>query len=212
VSTTPFDLIAPDYDVLWSTTENGCRQRAEVWREIDALFRRGDLILDLGCGVGDDAVHLGGLGVRVVAMDSSRRMVEIAASRGVVARHVAIEDLADVAGTFDGALSNFGSLNCVRDLDAVARQLARLIRPGSPIALCFLSRFWLEETVQALYRRELRKAFRRWSGHTTWRGLDVYYPSMRRIRRAFDPWFAFSRSTMIGDGDHRLYVFERRAS
>jgi SAM-dependent methyltransferase len=212
VSTTPFDLIAPDYDVLWSTTENGCRQRAEVWREIDSLFRRGDLILDLGCGVGDDAVHLSAKGVRVIAMDSSRPMVDIATSRGVVARHVAIEDLGGITGMFDGALSNFGSLNCVRDLDTAALQLARLLRPGSPIALCFLSRFWLKETFQCLRRRELRKAFRRWSGHTIWRGLDVYYPSAYRIRRAFEPWFTFARSTSIGDGDHRLYVFKRRAA
>lgn len=210
--TTPFDAIAPRYDALWSGTEEGCRQRAEVWGVIEELFRPGGVVLDLGCGTGDDAVHLASRGMRVMGIDSSRAMVEVARSRGVAARQLAIEDLALLDGVFDGALSNFGALNCVEDLEGAARELARLIRPGGKLALCFISRFCWRETVSFLARFEMRRAVRRWRGHARWRGMYVYYPSVRRIRGAFDPCFRLVRRVSIGGGDHALYVLERRQS
>ena len=42
---------------LWSATENGCRQRAQVWAGSNGLFPAWPTILDLGCGTGEDAVH-----------------------------------------------------------------------------------------------------------------------------------------------------------
>jgi ubiquinone/menaquinone biosynthesis C-methylase UbiE len=195
---------------MWTKAENGWRQRSEVWREIDGLFRRGDLILDLGCGTGDDAVHLAASGVRVIGIDSSRPMIEIARKRGVMAHHVAIEQLSILSAPVDGAISNFGALNCVADLAPVARELCRLIRPGRPLVLCLLSRFWLRETTSFLGGLDFRKAFRRWPGRARWRGLEIFYPSSRHIRTTFHPWFRLKRSVSIGGGDHRLYVFERR--
>ncbi len=139
--TAPFDVIAPDYADLWTSTPEGASQRAAVWREIDVLFRANDWILDLGCGPGDDAVHLGRRGVHVVGIDSSEAMVEIANARGVVASRLAIENLHQLHGCFDGAISDFGALNCVSDLRAAARELARLLRPAAPLALCLMGRF-----------------------------------------------------------------------
>ncbi len=81
--TTPFDALAHSYNALWSETARGRDQRTAVWREIDGLFRPGDRVLDLGCGTGDDALHLAGLGVEVFGIDASAQMVEIARSRDV---------------------------------------------------------------------------------------------------------------------------------
>jgi ubiquinone/menaquinone biosynthesis C-methylase UbiE len=209
--TTPFDAIAPQYHRLWSGTDAGKRQRVEVWRELGRLFRAGDVILDLGCGTGDDAVHLRVLGVRVVGIDSSRQMVRIARDRGVDARHLLIEDISALEGPFDGAISNFGALNCVPDLAAVARELGRLVRPEGPIALCFMTRVSLRETAACLLKLQFRKAVRRWSGRATWRGINVFYPRASEIRTAFEPWFRFVRRARIGGGDHALYVFQRRS-
>ena len=200
---TPFDALAPAYGALWSETPRGRGQRASVWREIDGLFRAGDQILDLGCGTGDDALHLAGRGVQVYGIDAAEKMVETARARGVRAQRLAIEDLDRLGGPFEGALSDFGALNCVADLRPVAVQLARLLPPGGPAAICLMTRFCFSDW---------RHAARRWSGKTHWRGIDVYYPTARRIQAAFDPYFGLERRVRIGRGDHRLYIFRRRDS
>ena len=68
-------------------------------------------------------------GMRVRAIDSSSEMVRIARGRGVDATWLAIEELRRLKGVFDGAISNFGPLNCIRSLDRIPRSLARLVRP-----------------------------------------------------------------------------------
>ena len=72
MNATPFDQLAPGYRQAWTDSPTGHRQRAAVWREIDGLFHRGNRVLDLGCGIGDDALHLADLGVSVHGIDSSR--------------------------------------------------------------------------------------------------------------------------------------------
>jgi SAM-dependent methyltransferase len=198
----PFEQIASRYAALWSDAPDGRAQREQVWREVDNLFQPGDRMLDLGCGTGDDAVHLMPRGVKVLGIDSAPGMVEIARTRGVDARHMAIENLASLKGEFDGAISNFGALNCVADLGTISESLAELVRPQGKLALCVMSRFW--------WRGNWRHLVPRWSGHTRWRGMDVYYRSTRSIARTFARHFELQRRVSIGRGDHQLMVFARR--
>jgi len=200
--TSPFQQIAPQYATLWSDTPRGRAQREQVWQVVDQLFHPGDRILDLGCGTGDDAVHLVSNGVNVVGVDSASGMVEIARTRGIDARLLAIEALAVLDGEFDGAISNFGALNCIEDLNEVSEGLAPLLRPRGTLALCVMTRF--------CWRNDLRHIAQRWSGHARWRGIDVYYRSTREIARAFTPHFEMQRRVSIGRGDHQLLVFTRR--
>jgi len=198
----PFEPIAARYGELWSDTPRGRAQREQVWREIDPLFSPGDRVLDLGCGTGDDAVRLMSRGVNVLGVDSAPGMIEIARSRGVEARPMPIEELASLGGSFDGAISNFGALNCVADLGAVSASLAGLVRPRGKLALCVLSRY--------CWRTDWRHLLERWSGHTQWRGIDIYYRNALSIQQAFAPQFRFQRRVSIGRGDHQLFVFARR--
>jgi SAM-dependent methyltransferase len=197
----PFDALAPRYSQLWTDTQRGREQRAAVWREIDGLFRAGDRVLDLGCGTGDDALHLAELGIEVVGIDAAPQMVEIARSRGVNASTLDIQDLYRFEGSFSGAISNFGTLNCIADLGPVAAQLGRFVQPAAPVAICLMGRFCLTDW---------RHAVKRCLGRAQWRGMAVYYPTSRKIRAAFAPWFDFERRVSIGRGDHQLYVFRRR--
>ncbi|MCU1339981.1 MAG: Methyltransferase type 11 [Bryobacterales bacterium] len=200
--TSPFQQIAPQYAALWSDTPRGRSQREQVWRVIDDLFHPGDRILDLGCGTGDDAVHLASRGVSVLGIDTAPGMVEIARTRGVNANQMAIEDIGLLDAHFDGAISNFGALNCVANLDQLSEALAQLVRPQGTLALGVMSRYsW----------SDWRHALPRWSGHTIWRGIHVYYRSARSISRAFSPHFEFQRRVSIGYGDHQLLIFKRRS-
>jgi ubiquinone/menaquinone biosynthesis C-methylase UbiE len=210
--TSPFDAIAPKYDRLWSETDRGQSQRGEVWAEIDVLFPPGSTVLDLGCGTGDDAIHLATLAIQVVGIDSSAEMAAIANARGVDAIEWPIERLSELPRPFDGAISNFGALNCVEDLGAVAWQLYEVLSPGAYAAICLMSRFHPAETARFAAALRFRLATRRWSGHATWRGIDVYYPTSRSVRRSFAPWFESVRQIAIGGGDHTLYIFRRRSA
>jgi SAM-dependent methyltransferase len=205
----PFDAIAPSYAALWTSTPDGQAQRQQVWNQIDEIFRPGAPVLDVGCGTGDDALHLAELEVQVDAVDASERMVEIARSRGVAARVLAIENLSGLEGLYSGALSNFGAFNCVTDLHPVARDLAKLLEPGAPLAVCVMGPFCWRETIHALAALDFARAVRRWRGRAQWRGIEVRYWSERQTRAAFTPYFRVIRRVPIGGGDHQLYVLRR---
>ena len=195
-----FDQLAAQYDERWTNTPAGRSQRSAVWRQIDPLFHSGDNVLDLGCGTGEDAVHLAESGVCVRAIDASSEMVHAARSRGVDATVLSLEDLSCIKQTFDGALSNFGALNCVHHLSPLRQPLGRMVRPGGHLAICVIGRFCLWETLWFALHGELRKAARRWSGSTTSAslGLRVFYPSPRHIRSALAPEFRLVRVTGVG--------------
>jgi ubiquinone/menaquinone biosynthesis C-methylase UbiE len=201
VSAAAFDRVAPRYDAEWTATPVGRAQRAQVWRLTDRLFLRGDCILDVGCGTGEDAAHLAERGVAVHAIDPAPEMVRRAASRGSFTTEVAAaERLGSVTAVYDGALSNFGALNCVEDLRAVAAGLAARVRPGGRVALCVIGRFCLWELLYYAARLRFRKALRRVLHRTVTSslGVPVHYRSVRELRGAFAGDFFFECWTGIG--------------
>src|SRR6478735_6450842 len=74
--TAPFDGMAADYDRSFTASSIGQRMRAVVWHRLATAFRSGERVLELNCGTGEDAVHLGSRGVRVLATDTSELMIE----------------------------------------------------------------------------------------------------------------------------------------
>lgn len=195
-----FDKLAERYDALWSESAIGRQQRAAVWRWIDPLFHAGDRVLDLGCGTGVDARHLIERGIEIYGIDASKGMVGLARARGVDAHHLPAEGLGELTGEFDGVLSNFGVLNCVRDLEGVAQALARLIRIGGYAAICLAGRCCAWEAAHYTLRRKFDKAFRRWNsgGCDASMGVHVYYPSARGLVRPFRRGFRLIRWYGIG--------------
>ena len=207
-----FDELADSYDASFTHTFLGTILREAVWLRLDAHIAPGNRVLELGCGTGEDAVHLAGQGASVLATDASGLMVEAARNKAeasglsdrIEVRQQTIEDVgSDTAEgdnlLFDGALSNFGGLNCVADLGKTARGLAARLRPGAWTVLCLMGPLVPWEWGWFLARGDPRKAFRRlrWKG-TTWRDLTVRYPSIGSVRRTFAPLFRFRRASALG--------------
>ena len=201
----PFDLIADTYDDAFTETLVGRAQRRQVWQETDRHFQASHRIVELNCGTGADALHLAERGVRVLACDSSLRMMDAARRRVlsnrmsalVELRALSIEEILQLEpeGLFDGALSNFAGLNCVEDLSVVARHLARLLRPGAKALVCLFGSCCLWEMLWFLARGEATRAFRRFrrQGSIAHLGgtasVHVHYPTVREVRRLFAPHF-----------------------
>ena len=90
--------------------------------------RRGERMLDLGCGDGVLTQELAAGGCEVVGVDSSPEMVCAARKRGIDARVMDGESLS-FASEFDGVLSN-AALHWMRHPDAVIEGVWRALRPG----------------------------------------------------------------------------------
>lgn len=207
-SSFPFDALAADYDDDFSWSCIGNMMRCRVWKRLDSCFESGQRVLELNCGTGEDAVHLGRRSIEVVATDRSAEMVAVArekvARAGLEGRvrveQLAVESLHELAAPmFDGALSNFGGLNCVANRAAVSEALAARLRPGATAVLCLMGPLVPWEWVWFLVRGEPGKAFRRLKrGGVDWRGLKIRYPSIGAMRRDFSPHFRLSRVGAIG--------------
>lgn len=173
---TAYDAIAAGYDDL---LEGDGWMRSVLWSRYARLFRRGEKVLDIGCGTGTDALFLAGRGVAVTGIDVSPAMVEIlrekAAQPGAQASSPApglagqrsvpygqglldarVMDLAEIAslesGGFDGVVSAFAGLSTTPDLTPFARDAARLLRPGGRMVVHMLGRLSLWERLGALQR------------------------------------------------------------
>ncbi len=211
---TPFDAVANRYDETFTSSVIGRVQRAPVWREIEKTFRSGDRILEIGCGTGVDACFLAERNIRVVACDVSVQMIDVAThriqQRGLqkLVRPLVLraEDIADLpAGElFDGALSNFGALNCVDDLNRVARGLARLLKPGATAMLCWMGPRCMWEMLWYLGRWNRTKAFRRFNPAgvsarvANGAFVRVRYPSVTTVAGSFAPEFRVKSIRGIG--------------
>jgi len=208
-----FDTIAEEYDQIFTYSILGKAQRSLVHEALRDSFQEGQHVLDLNCGTGEDAILMAAGGVSVLACDVSKRMISVAwqkfASCGAtlpvtfaVCANEHLDSLKDCE-EFDGALSNFGGLNCTADLTRVSRALSDLIRPRGEVFLCMLGPFCAWEVVWHSVHGRWRKAFRRMkTGGADARiggeSVHVHYPSVRQIREAFAPAFRLASWRGIG--------------
>jgi SAM-dependent methyltransferase len=145
-----FDSVAADYDGPRGNNDIVQDMRAEMWRTLEATFPRGSRLLDIGCGTGLDAVHLGQLGYYVTATDHSSRMVARTVARAadqhaqerVKGITIGAHELAGLSqpGHYDGAYSNLGALNCVPDIGALAAACASLLKSQGRLVFSVIGR------------------------------------------------------------------------
>jgi len=131
----------PEYVRGQYEDETGLRARKAIYGQIGGVDARDvaveavreaapSHVLEVGCGEGELAERLvGELGVELVAVDQSERMVELARSRGVDARVGDVQQLPFEDGSFDVAVAAW-MLYHVPALDRALAELARVLRPG----------------------------------------------------------------------------------
>jgi ubiquinone/menaquinone biosynthesis C-methylase UbiE len=207
-----FDSIAERYDDIFTHSLIGRAQRQTVWDRMCQIFEPGDYVLEVNCGTGEDALFLARHQVVVLACDASEKMIGVARGRLLAENPsspvefdvLPIERLNELSHgrLFDGILSNFGGLNCVRDLVRAAEDFAALVKPGGALLLCVSTRVCIWETLWFLSQAKPKEACRRWPGHSRAalgeRVVEVHYPTIRQLRTAFAPWFRLRSTLGIG--------------
>lgn len=211
-----FDALAPRFDDAFAGWKSVDAQRRAVRRELLAAFPPGARLLELGGGTGEDALFLAAAGRSVHVTDGAPAMIARTRAKAraagfeglVTAERVALEELGGWASAgdrprFDGAFSNFASLNCVSDHSSVARALARVLPEGARALLVVFGPASPAEVAILLARGRIRAAFRRFSGgpapaRVAGETFAVTYPAPRAFAAAFAPWFVLRRTRGIG--------------
>jgi SAM-dependent methyltransferase len=167
-----FDGLADAYDTDFTARPDAQAVRRAVWRELEARVRAPQLVVELGCGTGTDARFLAGRGLRVLATDLSRAMVDhardklhefaataraehcdLARASIEVPRLLGATPFASAGEPIDAILSNFGPLNCVASVDPVFALADRLLAPGGWLFCCLINRLYARELARGVLRR-----------------------------------------------------------
>jgi len=124
---------------------------------------QGKRVLDAGCGGGFYSLSLSKRGAKVLGVDGSREMIEIAkrkASSKMLDAEFMIGDISDLRtedGTFDIVLSTLVLMD-VKELDQAVRELVRVTRDGGDLIISvqhpiLTSGNWERESGQKLFRK-----------------------------------------------------------
>jgi SAM-dependent methyltransferase len=216
-----FDAFAESYDDNFTHSRLGQLLRPRVWQVLAAQFRPGEHILELACGTGEDAVWLAQHGRHVTATDGSPKMLQQTAAKAqkagvseqVTAVPLSLQELtsslssrssllAPGSSPFDGVFSNFGGLSTIGDWRPLAAALAELVRPGGKAIFVPMGPFCPWEIGWYLLHGQPRTASRRFGRSAPARigdiTIPIYYPSARRLRRDFAPWFRHVQTQSLG--------------
>jgi 2-polyprenyl-3-methyl-5-hydroxy-6-metoxy-1,4-benzoquinol methylase len=209
----PFDALADDYDRHFAHTRLGRWLREAVWECLAESFATGQRVLDLGTGSGEDAIWLAGRGIDVTATDASARMLAVARAKAEaagVAHRIGFHQVdwrapdasAPNSGLYDGALANFGVLNCIADHRRLAERLAVALRRGARVVVVPMGPICGWEIGWRVAHGDVRGALRRLRSGAIARfpgaSFPVWYPSPARLRAAFGPRLRHLETTGLG--------------
>jgi SAM-dependent methyltransferase len=204
--TAEFDNVADDYDrhILGNRINRLLRDRSlEVLRQ---TFGSARSLLEIGCGSGMETIPLLRDGHEVLCVDISERMLDVvrekARREGLTGRlrteHLSASSLGRLLrtigpGTFEGAYSTYGALNCEADLAPIPPALHGLLAPGGRVVAGVYNRWCAFEVVGYSLTGQFDRAFGR-AGRPVRVGssrfcVDVFAHSPSTFERTFTPWF-----------------------
>jgi SAM-dependent methyltransferase len=173
------------------------RMRKQVYTHVERFIRPSSHILELNSGTGIDATYFISKGHAVHATDLSQGMIEqLCLKQKRHPNHLVVQELSytnldklKASQDFDYVFSNFGGLNCCRDLRDVTRHLSRWTKSGGYVTWVIMPPACPTEWLLAL-KGNFKAAFRRYAKGGVVARLEnhhfrTYYHSLKDIRSAF---------------------------
>lgn len=208
-----FDTYAAGYDAHFTQSSIGRIQREQVWKVFSSLGLAKQHVLEINCGTGEDAIALARAGNHVVATDASAGMIATARSKDAAAtenlKFLQIDflhlkqELQDEK--FDLIFSNFAGLNCASadELQILRDDFYSLLNNKGYLFLVLMGRKCLWEQLYFLYKRDVKKAYRRQSAQgidTDINGIQfkTWYFSPNQIGQMFEPYFQVEKIRPVG--------------
>lgn len=148
-----YDDIAREYadDFYEDTADNGY-----IEKFLESLL--GNLILDAGCGVGEDCKYVEQKGFKAIGIDFSKGMLEIAKQK-YPQGNFQLMDMQNIkfpSNTFDGIMSNYSLLHIPREqLKQVLVEFRRVLKEEGKL-LMILQEGTIEDMVDEPYRPGVR--------------------------------------------------------
>jgi len=175
--------------------------RRQVREHVESFLKPDDRILELNAGTGLDAVYFAGKGHRVHATDLSDGMIEVIKRKvndlqlysRLTYQQCSYDQLDELnLGRFDYLFSNFGGLNCIRDLDNVTCNFSSILKKNGYATIVVMPMVSLWELL-SVFKGNTR-AFRRFNKNGTISHLEgeyfiTYYHTLSTIVKAFGPDF-----------------------
>ena len=133
-----FSTIADRYDLITILLSFGLDRRWKARLAADADPRPGDRALDLACGTGDISFEIAERGARVIGLDITARMIEIARAKRCIGRARVVFLVGDMMslpfpdGRFDVATVGYGIRN-VPTIDIALGEIYRVLTPGGRV-------------------------------------------------------------------------------
>ena len=208
-----FDNVAEEYDrhILGNRMNRLLRDRSLA--ELRQTFASAHTLLEIGCGSGMETLPLLREGHEVLCVDISQRMLDVV--RAKAAREGLSERLRTEratagsigrlvpefgTGSFDGAYSTYGALNCEADLRPLPPALHGLLTPDGRFMAGVYNRWCAFELVGYSLTGRFDRAFGR-AGHPVRVGssrfcVDVFAYSPATFLGVFAPWF--TREKLMG--------------
>lgn len=200
-----YDRLAPQYDADIGSNLIGRRMHALFRAVLLKVFRPGQMVFEIGCGTGIDALWLARQGLDVLATDISGAMLEQlkekAASEGlserVRTRRMAAHEIGGLgtefgSESFDGGFCHAGALNMEPEIGRVPAQVSSITKRSGAFVCSFINKTSLFEVLFYPLVMRPRKAFRRM-------GNVVPIPVSRKgplHRQVIPAWF-YSPAEMI---------------
>ena len=133
-----FSTIADRYDLITILLSFGLDRRWKARLAADADPRPGDRALDLACGTGDISFEIAERGARVIGLDITARMIEIARAKRRIGPARAVFLVGDMMSLpfpdsrFDVATVGYGIRN-VPTIDIALGEIYRVLTPGGRV-------------------------------------------------------------------------------
>lgn len=185
-----YEDLAKDYDCRFNNPRLNYMRNVEKKVLIESL--KPGLILDIGCGTGEQSLFLAKRGYKVVSVDISREMLIIAkesSNEGKLRDNLSLviasaEALPFRDKSFDGLISIFGVFNHIPKAEHAFRETHRVLKRGGRAVFTVVNRWNLTWWINAVLKCKISwliSSLR--SKEYTVNGLWTYYFSKNDLKK-----------------------------